>query len=221
VKTLLALAPLVVVACSACGDDSNAVDAAIDGPPDPCAPKMSFTGEFVTWDSSLTMFMGIPGATFRHRTDTAVSDTTAPNGRFDEMCIPPEDGFVDVTPGSGSLYIGGTVVIEKDVYSLLPPLTFRSFTEARGADFGFDAQLAHVYVHVVGGARGVESSATAGVQQQFDGTTWTSGNTGTDVYLGNIAPGMTTLTVTGGSAIGAGTIPLTAGQLTFVTLIAR
>jgi hypothetical protein len=220
VKTLLALAPLVVAACSACGNDGNA-DAAIDGPPDPCAPKMSFTGELITWDSSSTMFMGIPGATFRHRTDTAVSDSTAPNGRFDEMCIPPEDGFVDVTPANGSDYIGGAVVIEKDVYSLLPPLTFRSFTQARGADFGFDAQLAHVYVRVVGGARSVASSASAGVQQHYDGSTWTSGNTGTEIYLGNIALGTTTLTVTGGSAIGAGPIPLTAGQLTFVTLIAR
>ena len=86
----------------------------------------------------------------------------------------------------------------------------------RAADFGFSATMAQVYVHVDGGPKAVTIGATAGVTKHFDGTTWVDGNTGTDVYLGNIPVQATTTLTVGGTA--AGTIPLTAGQFTFVTV---
>ena len=58
--------------------------------------------------------------------------------------------------------------------------------------------------------------------QVFDGTTWAVGNTGTDIYLGNIpVSAQTMLTVTGGSVTGPTTIPLSVGAFTFVTLLAN
>ena len=98
---------------------------------------------------------------------------------------------------------------------------FRSFRATRAADFGFDAAMGHVYVHVIGGGRTIASSAAAGVTKTFDGTTWTDGNAGTDVYLGNIAGTSTMISVTGGNATGAATVPLTPGAFTYVTIVAR
>lgn len=213
--------PVVLAACAACGDDGNSTDAAIDGPPDSCAPAMTFTGEYITWDSGPTGFMGINGATFKHRADPAATSTTAPNGRFD-MCIPAADGFVDVTQMAGSDVIAGTVVVNKNVISLQPVQSYRSFTTTRAADFGFSMTQAHVFVHVHGGSRTVMTAASASVQKTFDGTSWVDGNAGTDIYLGNVDPqGMTMLTITGGNAIGGGMIPLTEGKFTYVTVIAR
>jgi hypothetical protein len=221
--TLARIAPLAVAllaACSGCGDDGG-TDAGVDGPPDPCAPKMTFNGEYVSWDSGTAGFMGIPQATFALRSDPATNHVTAPNGRF-EMCIPPEDGFVDVTPMAGSNLVAGTVVVKKDVLKFLPIQSYRSFTPTRAAEYGFSATQAHVFVHIAGGSRTVTTAATASVKKNFDGTAWVDGNTGTDIYLGNVDPqGTTTLTVTGGSVLGGGSIPLTEGAFTYVTLIAN
>jgi len=221
--TLARVVPLVVVAalaaCSGCGDDGGN-DAGVDGPPDSCAPMMTFNGEYVAWDSG-TSFMGIPQATFALRTDPATKSTTAPNGRF-EMCIPPADGFVDVTPMAGSDLVAGTVVVKKDVLKFLPIQSYRSFTTTRAADYGFSPTQAHVFVHIAGGSRTVTTVANASVKKTFDGAAWVDGNTGTDIYLGNVDPqGMTSLAITGGSVVGGGTIPLTEGAFTYVTLLAN
>ena len=72
-------------------------------------------------------------------------------------------------------------------------LSYRSFTTTRAADFGFSATQAQVFVHVDGGSRTVDARPQpAGVQKNFDGTTWADGATGTDFYLGNIAGTATT-----------------------------
>jgi hypothetical protein len=221
--TLPARAPLaalvVLAACAACGDDGGN-DAGVDGPPDPCAPLMTFTGEYISWDSGAS-FMGIPQATFALRSDPATKSSTAPNGRF-EMCIPPADGFVDITPMAASDIVPGTVVVQKDVLKFLPIQSYRSFTPTRAAEYGYSAAQAHVFVHVAGGSRTVTTAASAGVMKSFDGTAWVDGNTGTDIYLGNIdLAATTTLTVTGGNVLGGGSIPLAAGTFTYVTLIAN
>ena len=213
-----AVLALVLTACSACGDDGPN-DASVDTIPDPCAPEMTFTGEYVDWDSSGTAFMGIFGATFTHRTVTTKTSMTAPNGRF-MMCIPAMDAFVDVTPMAGSNYIAGAVVVNRAVVSSGAVLSYRSFTSTRAQAFGFLPALAHVYVHVDGPARTIGTAAPAQVKKTFTGTTWVDGDMGSDVYLGNIDPtsGTTLLTVTGGAATGAGSIPLTAGTFTYVTV---
>jgi hypothetical protein len=209
-------AVVVLAACEACGNG----DPGVDGPPDPCAPKMTFTGEYVDWDSGAS-FMGIPQATFALRGDPALTDQTAPNGRF-EMCIPPADGFVDITPMTGSSYVGGTVVVDHTVLQFLPVQSYRSFTAMRSADFAFDASKAHVYVHVVGAANTVVLGKPAGVTKIFDGSAWVDGATGTDFYFGNVATGgPTKLTVTGAPVYGGASVPLTAGAFTYVTLRER
>jgi hypothetical protein len=216
------ISPLVLVlaACSACGDDTGmTADAA---PPDPCAPQMTFTGELLDWDSGGSVgFMGVFAANVTLRSDPSFTDSTAPNGRF-EMCIPAGNGFADVTPMNGSTYPPGLIVINQMVLSALPVQSYRLFTETRAADFGFSASLAHVFVHVIGGSRTVTTAAAPGVMQVFGDMAWAAGNTGTDIYLGNIpVSAQTMLTVTGGSAIGPTTIPLSAGAFTFVTLLAN
>ena len=108
----LAYVTFALAACAACGDDGPTP--MVDTLPDPCAPEMTFTGEFVDWDSTEAAFHGVLGAKFALRSDPSKMSTTAPNGRF-MMCIPAADGFVDVTPTAGSGYVGGTVVVIKSV----------------------------------------------------------------------------------------------------------
>ncbi len=183
-------------------------------------PEMQFTGEYVDWDSTEAAFKGVFGAHFTLQGDATKTTMTAPNGRF-ILCVPAADGLVDVEPMAGSDYVGGTVVVNKAVVQSGAMLSYRSFTTTRAADFGFDATKAHVYVHVHGGSRTVTTAAAPGVKKSFDGTTWADGNSGTNIYLGNITGTSTTLNVSGGGATGAGTIPLAPGELTYVTIVAK
>ena len=215
-----ALLVVLLAACSACGDDGGtSADAA---PPDPCAPLMTLKGEYVDWDSGGTGgFLGIFGATYVVRSDASISKITPPNGRL-EACIPAADGFIDITPASGSGYVAGTIVVNRAAFLAQPEQSYRSFKDTRAADFGFSPSLAHVYVHVVGGSRTVTTAATPGTMQVLTGGTWAPGNTGTDIYLGNIpVSAQTMLTVTGGKVTGPTTIPLSTGAFTYVTLVAN
>jgi hypothetical protein len=207
---------LVLTAGGACGDDGGTpADASIDTPPDPCAPDMTMTGEYVDWDSTEAGFHGIFMASFVDRADSSKMASTAPNGRF-MFCIPAEDGFVDITPMTGSDYVAGTVVVDKATIQSGAMQSYRSFTTTRAADFGFSAAMAHVYVHVASSAKEVTLGEAAGVTKHFDGTTWVDGNTGTDVYFGNVDPQATTTVTVGGTD--AGTIPLAAGKFTYLTV---
>ncbi len=212
------LAPiaLMLAACSACGDDGDSTaDAA---PPDPCAPLMTFTGEYVDWDGG----SGIAFANITLRSDPTFTDATAPNGRFFAgTCIPRADALADVLPMSGTTYPPGIIVINRMVQAALPTLSYRAFTATRAADFGYSASLAHVFVQVIGGSRTVTTAATPAVMQVNSGASWAAGNTGTTIYLGNIpVSAQTTLTVTGGDVTGPTMIPLSAGAFTYVTLLA-
>jgi hypothetical protein len=182
---------------------------------------MTFTGEFIDWDSGTSGFLGIYAATFTVRGDATLTDSTAPNGRW-EMCIPKSDGLADVVPTAASTYVGGVVVIDKAVHASLPMESYRSFKTARAAEMGYDAALAQVWVHVHGGTRTVTTSAAPAISKVFDNLQWVDGTTGSDFYLGNIPVSDTTkLVVTGGKYTGPTTIPLTAGQFTYVTIVAN
>jgi hypothetical protein len=213
VKTLLAW----LLAVAACGDDGGTTfeDAALA---DPCAPEMTFTGELLDWDSNDTTFVGVPGVTF---SVGAASAKTAPNGRF-MLCIPAMNGVVDVAPAAAQDRLEGTVVVERLVLGLQPIQSYRSLSQTRALDLGVALDKAHVFVHVDGAPRTVTTSTTAGIQQVFGGAAWSDGNTGQDIFLGNIEPAATTtLTVGGGESLGGGDVPLTAGELTYITVIAR
>jgi hypothetical protein len=201
---------------SACSDDASTSDAA---PPDPCAPNVTFTGEFVDWDSTETSFLGIGFATFVLGTDTTVMDTTAPNGRFD-LCIPKTADSLEVLPAAASEYVGGQVIVHQPALSSTLVQTYRSFKPSRGAAFGYDASKGQVFVHVVGGQRTVDVT-TATIKQTFVDGIWTAGNTGTDIYLGNVSATSEVLSVSGGQFSGPVQIPVSPGQFTFVTVVAK
>jgi hypothetical protein len=213
----LAFVLLVLSACSACGDDGMST---IDAPPDPCMPEMQVTGEFIDWDSTPATFKGIFGAQFTLRGDASKTASTAPNGRF-ILCVPAADGLIDIAPMAGSGYIGGTLVVNKAVIQSGAQLSYRSFTATRAADFGFSMAQAHVYVHVEGGARTATTAASAAVQKHFENGQWVDGNTGDEIYLGNVDPQATTALTVPNTSKGAGSIPLTAGAFTYVTVVAK
>jgi hypothetical protein len=205
------------VVVAACGDDGMST---VDAPPDPCMPEMQVTGEYVDWDSTESTFKGIFGAQFTLRGDATKTASTAPNGRF-ILCVPAADGLIDITPVAGSDYVAGTLIVNKAVVQSGAMLSLRSFKSTRAADFSFSATQAHVFVHVDGGARTASTAASAAVQKHFDNGTWADGNTGTDIYLGNVDPQAMTALDVPNSAKGAGSIPLTAGSFTYVNVVAK
>ncbi len=183
---------------------------------------MTVTGEYVDWDSTEGNFKGVMGAKFTLVSDPSKSASTAPNGRFVMPCIAPADGVIDVAPMAGSNYVPGTVIVNKAVIQTGAMLSYRSFTTTRGADFGFDASKAGVFVHVEGTPRAV-TVAGAGSPFAFNGSTWAAGNTGEDVYFPGVVPGITGMamvTMTG-TTVGAGNVEVAAGKITYVTLVAR
>lgn len=183
---------------------------------------MTFTGEYVDWDSGGDPgFLGIYNANVTLRSDASFTDITAPNGRF-ELCIPTEDTLADVTPADASGYKPGVIVVEKKILAELPVLSYRSPTETRANELGFDDAKAHVFVQIVGGTRTVTTTPAPGIAQVNDGTAWTDGNTGSTIYLGNVdATGNVTLEISGGEILGTKTVPVTPGAFTYVTFIAK
>lgn len=208
----------LLVFLAACGDDGGM--ATVDAPPDPCMPDMQFTGEYVDWDSTLTSFKGIFGAKFTVDSDPTKTTMTAPNGRF-ILCVHPADDTATIEPMASPDYIGGKVKIDKTVIQSGATLSYRSFTSTRAAEFSFDSSKASVYVHVHNGMRTVTTSDAPAVEKHFDGTSWSDGNTGTDIYLGGISGTTTSVQVSGGSATGAGSIPIEPGKITYLTIIAK
>ena len=101
-------------------------------------------------------------------------------------------------------------------------LSYRSFTTTRGADFGFDASKGAVFVHIEGTPRAV-TVAGAGSPFAFNGGAWAAGNTGTNVYFPGVAPGVTGMATVSmsGTSVGTGSVPVTAGTITYLTVIAR
>ena len=183
---------------------------------------MEVTGEYVDWDSTEASFKGVMGAKFTLQSDATKTASTAPNGRFIMPCIAPQDGVIDVMPMTGSSYVPGLVIVNKAVIQTGAMLSYRTFTTTRGADFGFDAAKAAVFVHVEGTPRAV-TVAGAGSPFAFDGSTWAAGNTGQNVYFPGVVPGITGMAMVSmsGTTVGAGNVEVAAGKITYVTLVAR
>jgi hypothetical protein len=218
---------------TACSDDGGGgVDATpvIDIDNGTCGTNLNFTGELVDADSTTASFCGVNGATL---VGGGVMGTTPPNGRF-QICI-PRMGVTNLTltpPGTASgcssmpgTYTMGAIAVANPATILAGGFwSGRLITMQRLATLvpGLDAAKAHVIVHVDGQQRGVAILATHGTAQAFNGSTWAAGESGTDVLFPNVdvASGSTTLTVVGG-AIGTGLIPLQAGKLTLVSVLAK
>ncbi len=226
-----------VFCATACGDDQAKPDA---GPPvvdidnGSCGDQLHFTGEVVDWDSSDATFCGVFEAMLLVPPDGAM-DTTAPNGRID-MCIPATQATttISVTPSAnasqcaGSTYpVPGAIIVNRDVIRAGAPFSARLFTATRETSFftqigaPYDASKAQLLVFVAGTPRPVSIAATHGATQAFTKATatWAAGDTGTYVFFANVAPGSTTITVTGG-AFGSGPIDLAAGRITATNVYA-
>jgi hypothetical protein len=223
---------LLAKSCSCGGGGESGVDATpvIDIDNASCGTLLNFTGELVDADSTTAGFCGVNNATLE---GGGAMDSTAPNGRF-VMCIPAM-GATNLTltpPGtaSGCSSMPGTYTLP--AIAVANPATIRAggawsgrmITMQRLATLapGFDMAKAHVMVHVDGQKRAVAILATHGTAQAYSGTAWAAGEMGSDVFFPNVdvANGSTMLTVVGG-AIGTGPIPLQAGKLTMVTVLAK
>lgn len=241
---ILRSAPLVLAILAACGDDGG--NGPVDAPPvtqdidnASCGDQLRFTGEYVDWDFEQSS-CGIFDALFEVQGGNGGMDHTAPNGRFD-LCISSSQDTVllDVTtdPLADSMcsdpaspYPLPAIAVARKAVILGPGGAFsaRNFTAARrdtffaGAGLTFDAAKAHVHVHVIGTPRAVALGASHDAAQAYANTAWAAGDTGKEVFFPNVevGTGTTMLTVTGG-AIGAGEIPLAAGTLTTITVIAN
>ena len=236
----LSLAAPALVACGG-GDSDGDDDTPKDGPftvdidNGSCGDQINFTGEFVDWDTE-ARFCGIYDAQLAVQGEGAM-DSTAPNGRFEGLCIPNQAvTLLDVTPPAGnstcaatpSPYpMAGIAVASRDVILSGAFYSVRTFTAARRdaffaqAGFSFAPALAQVFVHVHGTPRAVSLGAAHAPAQAIaaGGSTWAPGR---EVFFPNVDPasGSTTLSVEGG-AIGTGSIPLEGGKFTYVTVHAR
>lgn len=235
---------VLLVTVTACGDNGSSVDG---GPDDAmivvdidngsCGDQVRLTGEYVDWDTEAS-FCGINAAVLEVEGDGAM-DTTAPNGRFD-LCTPNQATTrLNITQPSGNsqctvpaaAYTLPTILVaRKDVIQAGAFYSARSWTTERQTTLftqvgaAFDATKAQVHVHVDGAPRAITITAAHGTAQAIAtmGATWTAGATGVDVFFPNVdvGSGQTMLTIAG-SSVGAGNIPLVAGTLTNVTVLAR
>lgn len=235
---------VVLVTLAACGDDGS--PAGDGGPGDTmivvdvdngsCGDTVRLTGEYVDWDDD-SHFCGINEAVFE--VPGGQMDSTAPNGRFD-LCIPDQPAtrlaITQPTVNSQCTVPPSNYTLPTILYARKDVIRAGGFYDARSwtvdretrlfpgeVGAAIDPAKAHLHVRVDGNARAVSISAAHGTALAIavGSTTWAPGTTGRDVFFPNIdvGSGETTLTVTGG-AVGTGTVPLVAGTLTNVTVLA-
>jgi hypothetical protein len=213
---------VLVVLLAACGDDGHSVDA---GP-------TTVTGELVDMEStdSGAFFCGILGATVTVHGDATQTVMTNPNGRIENLTIHEARAQLDITPPADmsqcsqppSVYTTpATMIVDAKVAASGAVISARMFTMADAANFGFDASKAQVLVHVDGTARAVSITASHAATQAFDGTHWAAGDTGDNVFFPNVDPATGTTLVSMSNGLGAGSIPLTAGAFTFLTVVGQ
>ena len=221
------------LALAACPGDGGSNDAPVVADIDngSCGDLLRFTGEYIDWDAD-AKFCGINQALVK--LSGGEMTTTAPNGRFD-LCIPngPEQTLLTITPSAGlsecttpnaAYPLPAIAVATKSV--ILGGLFWsgRGFTTDRQTTLGvtLDPAKGHVFVHVGGTPRAVSLAAAHGTAQAVVTTAWADGDTGHEVLFPNVelGGGTTTLAVAGG-AIGTGSIPVAAGTITTVDVIAN
>lgn len=231
------IALLVALLCACCGGNHNAADAAIDMSliDSRCGANEFFTGEIVDWDSD-TPGIGFCGV-FNAKVAVASNiNTTNPNGRF-ELCLAsapttqvtltPPAGGSQCLAGMPTYSIPGVLVATKAVidsgglFSARMISTPRVTTFYQGAGTTYDATKAQLFVHVDGTPRAVSISAASDAAQAWNGTAWAAGATGSNVFFPNVAPAGTTTVSVAGGAIGTGEVPLAAGTISYVTVIAN
>jgi hypothetical protein len=234
VSSLAATTVLAITSLAACGGgDSNPDCCVADTPPGPCGAGQFFTGELVDWDTTSADFCGVFNSRLTLRGAQSPVDMSRPNGRF-ELCVPSQAlGLVDVMHATaaspcvgvtGSYPVRAVLVAQQAVIERNAAFSARAMTQARQdamfTQIGqpYDAAKAQLVVHVVGPSRAVSISASHAAAQQYNGTAWEAGNTGSEVLFPNVTPGAAQVSVAGG-AIGTATVTLEAGAYTYLTVI--
>lgn len=227
-----AAATSITLALAACGDD-GAKDASVDIDNGSCGDQLHFTGELVDWDTQ-TSFCGIKDATIE--VAGGAMSTTAPNGRFD-LCLPGGDKFTKLTVTFSaaasecatpmSTYTTPTIVYaDHGVIKAGGFYSARSITMARLPTFftsiqqTFDPTMGQVFVHESGTPAKLTLAGDHGAPQVANTSGWVAGDTGADVFFPNVAVGDIKIQIAGGGT-GETTIPVIAGTITNVAVIAR
>ena len=231
---LLLLAVEQLVACSGGHAHSDAPKADAppkDTSPGQCGSDVLFTGELVDWNSNDANFCGVFQASFQVEGDASRKATTAPNGRFTLCLAPAPVTTVDVTPPAGtsectqgSYSLPGIAIANQDVINTGMMFSARNITANALQQQGLtlDPTKAYVFVHVDGTPRAVSISSSHDASLAFDGTAWSAGDTGVNVFFPNTdaSAGTTTVQLAGGG-IGTGTVPVVAGKFTYLTVVAN
>jgi hypothetical protein len=222
-------AQALILLLGACGGGSAGEDAAPDIDNGACGAQLRFTGEYVDWDHDMNS-CGIDRAQFTIQ-GTAMQFSTPPNGRID-TCIPDQPTvLIDVAQPSAVSACNGDAVNRY----MLPALAVankavilaggqwrgRAFVQGREV---VDPAKAHVFVHVEGTPRAVslEAGRAHGTMRAVVSDTWAPGDTGHEVFIPDVDPaGGSAMLSVAGDAIGTGSIPLVAGKMTMVTVVAR
>lgn len=197
----------------------------------------TFSGRFLDWDATPAAPCPIVGAKWYATYDDTRVAVTDRDGAF-AIRLASYTPLLDIEPPSeASACAGGTYGLHG--IAIAPPAVVeagggfeaRTMTSARAAAFyagfgaTFDATRGNLLVHVTGVPRALAVSGAHGPAQAFTGTAWQAGDTGRDVFFPNIELGgmmpMTTVTVTGGNAVGLGAVPLAAGAITYMAVILR
>jgi hypothetical protein len=204
------------------------MEAAVDIDNGMCGSLLRFTGECIDWNSDRNFCdMNNAVATVR---DTGLQDML-PHGRIN-LCVPNQPvTLIDITPPAVNpdcqadkthhYQLSALAIANKAVILAGGLWSGRTFVETTNS---YDPAKAQVFVHVDGTPRAVslDSAHSHGPIQAVVTATWAPGDTGHEVYIPDVDPagGSATLTVAGG-AVGAGSIPLVAGKMTTLSVIAH
>lgn len=223
---------LILLGIAACGDGGSSPDAAADAN----LVDFAYTGTLLDWDSAGITPCPVVGATLTATYDDQRTTTTDAAGRF-TLGLASYTPLVDIVPPAeasscaGDGYALPLIAIAPPAVSLAGSLIeARAMTRKRVTSFfaalgtPFDPARGHVLVHVNGTPRAFSIAEPHAAAQAFDGTAWSAGDTGRDVFFPNVeipAPARATVTVAGGNAIGLGAVQLAPGAITVMTVILR
>ena len=217
---------------AACGSSHPAAtDAAkpVDAGPDADLVDYNVTARYLDWDSTTSHPCPIVGAKWYADLDVSRVAFTDDTGTFAIRLASylwyldveqPADTSACATPSS-SYTIGAHALITPAVFYAGGHFVMRSLTDARAASYSLDPSRGSLYVHVDGAPRAVSIDSASDPAQAFDGSTWSPGNSGSDVFFPNVDLGtstMPTVSVEGG-AMGTGSVPLVAGTITYMTVV--
>jgi hypothetical protein len=230
-RSLVLVSLLVLVGCPGPKNQPDAGDIAMFDA-GRCGNDLFFTGGYEDWDSTANSFHGIAFATFQIDGDATPAHMaqTAPNGRV-EMCIPKAGRtLIKVTPMAGKGYLDGHFIADAAVFAAGRVFVARGITDGRAPGFYgtfgmlFDSGLGHLLVQQQGtpvaltltGATFEKSLASP------DGVNWTADKTADKfVLFANVAAKGGATPHLAGPSIGAGDIPIVAGELTMTSVVGQ